>query len=184
MLFITWSDWLAAGRRRFGDDIADWAFICPVCGRRQTIRDFEKKSIPYAFAHVYHRCISFFEKDSLCGFGCSDQQPQKISWTPSITRRLHEVEVLHSARYVPAFKFAKPAVNPFQGQGRNSPSFKFDRPCWNPKRPLFPSAALTACAVPDHCGGWKIRDGHGWCFGAFNDKKMAEEAIKENGWMR
>lgn len=180
MLFITWQDWVADGRQRFGDNVADWAFICPVCGLRQTIRDFKKQSIPYGFAHVYHRCISFFEKGSLCGFGCSDHHPHKIEWVLPVIQKLHEVEVLHKNRYVPVFKFAKPVI---AAQKTGDRSFQFEWMFRVPKRPIFPSPALTACVVPDHCGGWKIRDGHGRCYGRFSDKETAKNAIKENGWI-
>lgn len=182
MLFVKWADWLADGRRRFGDNIADWIFICPVCGRRQTIKMLQQIGVQYAFAHVYHRCISYFENDATCGFGCSDRSPVKVVWGPSkpVFKR-HEVEVLANNRYIPVFRFAQ-ATSHQKKPDISKRSFEFDRPIYAPVRPLFPSNSVTACIVPDRRGGWRIRDGHGTVFGSFLDKPAAKQAIKQNGW--
>jgi hypothetical protein len=34
-------EWLAEGKRRFGDDWHNWKFVCPVCGHVQTPGEFE-----------------------------------------------------------------------------------------------------------------------------------------------
>jgi hypothetical protein len=41
---MTHDEWLAEGERRFGGDVRDWKFVCPVCGEVQSIRDFEEKT--------------------------------------------------------------------------------------------------------------------------------------------
>jgi hypothetical protein len=38
------ADWLAEGRRRFGWDMMQWKFVCPICKHVQTVLDFK----PYA----------------------------------------------------------------------------------------------------------------------------------------
>ena len=38
------ADWLAEGRRRFGWDMMQWKFVCPICKHVQTVIDFK----PYA----------------------------------------------------------------------------------------------------------------------------------------
>lgn len=35
-------EWQALAAKLFGPNPKDWAFVCPVCGTRQTIRDFEE----------------------------------------------------------------------------------------------------------------------------------------------
>lgn len=37
---MTWEEWMAEGRRRFGDDINAWRFICPVCKHVAAVRDW------------------------------------------------------------------------------------------------------------------------------------------------
>lgn len=34
-------DWLAEGRRLFGEDIMNWRFRCPMCGHVAAVRDFK-----------------------------------------------------------------------------------------------------------------------------------------------
>jgi hypothetical protein len=38
----TLKEWKAEGKRRFGDDIMNWKFVCPACGRVNTGREFEE----------------------------------------------------------------------------------------------------------------------------------------------
>lgn len=35
------NEWIAEAERRFGKDIKNWRFRCPVCGHIQSIGDFE-----------------------------------------------------------------------------------------------------------------------------------------------
>jgi len=39
---ITHTDWLEEGKRRFGKDMYDWKFVCPVCGHVASIRDWKQ----------------------------------------------------------------------------------------------------------------------------------------------
>ena len=34
-------EWREEGNRRFGDDIEDWKFVCPACGRVNTGQEFK-----------------------------------------------------------------------------------------------------------------------------------------------
>ena len=36
--YDSFADWQAEARRRFGDDHLTWAFQCPVCGHRTTVK--------------------------------------------------------------------------------------------------------------------------------------------------
>lgn len=36
----TYSEWLQEGRKRFGEDIKKWKFVCPACGHIQSVSDF------------------------------------------------------------------------------------------------------------------------------------------------
>ncbi|HMS55118.1 MAG TPA: VVA0879 family protein [Fimbriimonadaceae bacterium] len=37
---MTVDEWLAEGKRRFGGDPGEWAFVCPICKGVQTVNDF------------------------------------------------------------------------------------------------------------------------------------------------
>lgn len=39
---ITHEEWLAEGRRRFGEVYADWKFVCPICAHVASVGDFEQ----------------------------------------------------------------------------------------------------------------------------------------------
>jgi hypothetical protein len=40
MRTVTYDEWHAEGRRRFGDDEAQWQFICPSCGHIAKAQDW------------------------------------------------------------------------------------------------------------------------------------------------
>lgn len=49
-------DWVAEGRRLYGEDKMDWKFKCPMCGHVQTAREFkEAGKEPYL---AYQNCAS------------------------------------------------------------------------------------------------------------------------------
>ncbi len=37
---MTKTEWEAEGRKRFGDDVLDWKFVCPSCGYVASVRDW------------------------------------------------------------------------------------------------------------------------------------------------
>jgi hypothetical protein len=39
---MTAEEWLAEGKRRFGEDYYAWKFVCPICGHVQAVSDFER----------------------------------------------------------------------------------------------------------------------------------------------
>ena len=44
ILEMTYDDWMAEGKRRFGEDLAKWKFVCPVCGHIAAVEDFKPHS--------------------------------------------------------------------------------------------------------------------------------------------
>lgn len=39
---MTYEEWLAEGKRRFGEDFYNWKFVCPMCKHVASVGDFEK----------------------------------------------------------------------------------------------------------------------------------------------
>lgn len=38
---ISYEEWIAEGKRRFGDDFMAWRFVCPMCKHVATVEDFK-----------------------------------------------------------------------------------------------------------------------------------------------
>lgn len=41
---MTHEEWMAEGRRRFGDDVYTWKFVCPICKNVASVGDFQQYS--------------------------------------------------------------------------------------------------------------------------------------------
>lgn len=39
---MTYEEWMAEGKKRFGSEFIDWKFVCPICGNVAALRDFKK----------------------------------------------------------------------------------------------------------------------------------------------
>jgi hypothetical protein len=93
----THDDWVAEAKKRFGDDLKKWQFVCPQCKTVQTIQDFidadvEKETISRVIAFS---CIGRFTEDKGC------------DWTLGGLFRIHKVEIImESGENHPAFEFS------------------------------------------------------------------------------
>ena len=38
---MTYDEWMAEGKKRFGDDFTEWRFVCPICGNVAAVGDFK-----------------------------------------------------------------------------------------------------------------------------------------------
>lgn len=52
---MTKSEWEAEGRRRFGDDVMGWRFVCPSCGHVASVQDW--KDAGAAQGEVAFSCV-------------------------------------------------------------------------------------------------------------------------------
>jgi len=43
---MTRDEWLAEGRRLFGDDVLQWRFVCPSCGHVASVQDWKDAGAP------------------------------------------------------------------------------------------------------------------------------------------
>lgn len=46
----THDEWMAEGRRRFGEDTMQWRFVCPSCGHEASVQDWKDAGAPVAAA--------------------------------------------------------------------------------------------------------------------------------------
>ena len=38
--------WKAEGKKRFGDNVDDWRFVCPACGHIASVADYKQADMP------------------------------------------------------------------------------------------------------------------------------------------
>lgn len=70
--FISMSkdEFMAEGKRLFGDDEFKWKFQCPLCGNIQTPEDFRKhKDVGATVNSAYKECIGRYQDNPYCAFG-------------------------------------------------------------------------------------------------------------------
>jgi len=50
-------DWKAEGERRFGKNVLEWRFKCPMCGHVATVDDFRKAGANSPANSAYQECL-------------------------------------------------------------------------------------------------------------------------------
>jgi len=58
---LTHAEWVAEGKRRFGEDFDKWRFVCPVCGFVASVQDW--KDVGHSDAAAFS-CVGRWRKDS------------------------------------------------------------------------------------------------------------------------
>ena len=43
---LTHEEWIAEGKRRFGEDMLGWRFVCPSCGHVASVQDWKNAGAP------------------------------------------------------------------------------------------------------------------------------------------
>ncbi len=106
---MTLEEWLAEGRRLFGDDQLQWRFVCPICGNVQSPNDFRQYQGRGATpASAYQECIGRYLPKAQCGKALADG--------PRVPERPCDYAAFGLFR-----------VGPVQVQGHSYPIFDFDR---------------------------------------------------------
>ena len=60
MKTMTREDWIAGGKKLYGDDMKRWKFRCPNCNHVQCGQDFIDLNIENSERYVYFTCIGRF----------------------------------------------------------------------------------------------------------------------------
>jgi hypothetical protein len=92
-LIIGFDAWIAEGKQRFGEDLADWAFSCPSCGHVATRRDFAEVGAPTKAPG--RACLGCFLPSDSPRFTLLRGPCTYGSAQPSDAPLLHPVLVLH-----------------------------------------------------------------------------------------
>lgn len=98
------ADWLAEGKRRFGDDPLFWRFICPGCGHVAAAKDWKDVGAPET--EVGFSCVGRYlpeRRDWLTGEG-----PGPCNYAGFGLFRIHPIKVLFNDQEHGVFAFAEP----------------------------------------------------------------------------
>lgn len=90
---MTREEWLALGKKLYGEDFKQWKFKCVHCGNIQTAQDFKDIGVDPDDV-VFFSCLGRWKK----GIGCD--------WTLGGVFRIHKREVTYEEKSIPVFLFA------------------------------------------------------------------------------
>ena len=96
MRTLTHNEWLARGRKLYGDDSRKWQFRCVICGNVQSHESVTARNpkIRDTSNWIYFAC----EGRHTEGIGCD--------WTLGGLLKAHKLEVNDDGERVPCFEFA------------------------------------------------------------------------------
>ncbi len=98
--------WHAEGRRRFGDDKMQWAFLCPSCGHRWIVSDW--KDAGATEGEVAFSCVG----RHLEGSGDLGSAPGPCNYAGGGLFKLNPVSITIDGTDHYAFAFAAPEPSP------------------------------------------------------------------------
>lgn len=71
-------EWLAEGKRRFGDDVTAWRFVCPMCGKVYSVQEFIDAGGKGGPNGAYQECIGRYKGAG--SPGAKDGNPDGCNW--------------------------------------------------------------------------------------------------------
>lgn len=70
---MTHKQWTAEGKRRFGENIAKWRFVCPICGNVAAVEDYRQFEAQGATAEsATEECIGRYTGSGRRAFGAAE----------------------------------------------------------------------------------------------------------------
>jgi hypothetical protein len=100
---MTHEEWLAEGRRRFGDDIMRWRFVCPSCGHVASVQDW--KNAGATEGEVAFSCVGRRTGGS-AAFGERGKGP--CNYAGGGLFRINPVSIVKDGQEHDRFAFAEP----------------------------------------------------------------------------
>lgn len=98
---MTYKEWYAEGRRRFGDDVMKWKFVCPACGHVASVQDYKDAGAPEEA--VAFSCIGLYLPSAKQAFS---EGPGPCTYAGGGLFRLNPVKI--EGRENSVFAFADP----------------------------------------------------------------------------
>lgn len=113
MKTLTQDEWLCQGTARYGSEVYRWAFVCPMCGTRQTIGDQVEAAKAAGIDPnkvVGFNCIGRATGQGDAGIAAKNRgEPwdKGCNWTLGGLFRVHQTEVIvEDGVRRPVFEFA------------------------------------------------------------------------------
>lgn len=101
---ITFAEFAAEARRRFGDDQLAWKFQCPACGHVASVRDWKDAGAPETA--IAFSCVGRWLPKSRDAFS-NDRGPSPCNYAGGGLFKLNPLTVVHSGgREYQMFEFA------------------------------------------------------------------------------
>lgn len=88
----TQSEWIAEGRRRFGDDQMQWRFVCPICKHVACVQDWKDASA--SEGEVAFSCVGRHIEGAREAFGNGRRTDGPCNYAGGGLFRMNPVEVL------------------------------------------------------------------------------------------
>ncbi len=116
MKTITQDDFIAEASARFGDNVRDWKFVCPMCGTIQSVQQLLDAVVASGgtkddvHGYIGFSCIGRFTGQGDVGIAAKnrgEKWDKGCNWTLGGLLRLHELEVVMQSGYRrPTFELA------------------------------------------------------------------------------
>lgn len=101
---LTYEEWIAEGKRRFGETTDDWRFVCPSCGHVASVKDWKAAGAPAGT--IAFSCVGRWSDSPRDAFG---KGPGPCNYTGGGLFRLNPVTVVLDTGKHEVFAFAEPA---------------------------------------------------------------------------
>ena len=63
---MTLEEWHKEGTLKFGSDFLDWVFVCPICKKKMSVRDYKEAKAPEEA--VAFSCVGRWNKEQGCNY--------------------------------------------------------------------------------------------------------------------
>lgn len=99
---LTRDEWVTEAKRRFGEDVYNWKFVCPVCKHVASVRDWKTAGAPEGA--VGFSCVGRWIEGSRSAFEDSGKGP--CTYAGGGLFALNPVSVVHEKKTMGYFEFA------------------------------------------------------------------------------
>jgi len=125
---MTQDEFLAEAKRRFGDNVRDWKFVCPMCGTVQSVQQLMDAVIAAGgkkedvHGYIGFSCIGRFTGQSDASISAKNRGykwDKGCNWTLGGLLQFHNLEVLLPDGYHrPTFELADPETKRGSGAAK------------------------------------------------------------------
>lgn len=106
-IVMTKEEWLAEGKKRFGEDMMKWKFECPGCGHIQAVEDFRQYKEKGADPNdAYQECIGRYADGKSWMYGHPAKTGGPCDYAGYGLLRISPITVIDNGKETLSFAFA------------------------------------------------------------------------------